>query len=69
MQEHSTAGSSHPSGAMVASVESPASTFNGYIFLLLLLADADEDVGVGSSMTQDGQEGRRAVAEDNDAAF
>lgn len=38
MQEQSTAGSGHPSGAMVASVESPANTFNGYIFLLLMLA-------------------------------
>ncbi|WP_081984977.1 SPFH domain-containing protein [Sphingomonas sp. 35-24ZXX] len=48
MQEHSTAGSSHPSGAMVASVESPASTFNGYIFLLLLLVSMALPVlGVG----------------------
>jgi len=48
MQEHSTAGSSHPSGAMVASFESPASTFNGYIFLLLLLVSMALPVlGVG----------------------
>lgn len=48
MQEHSTAGSNHPSGAMVASVESPASTFNGYIFLLLLLVSMALPVlGVG----------------------
>ena len=37
MQQHSSFDGTPGSGAMIASTESPASTFNGYVFLLLML--------------------------------
>jgi regulator of protease activity HflC (stomatin/prohibitin superfamily) len=51
--QRSTTDGDHPSGAMVASIESTASTFNGYLFLLLALVSMALPV-LGVSMAKDG---------------
>ncbi|MBL0965667.1 MAG: SPFH domain-containing protein [Blastomonas sp.] len=53
MQQNSSFDGTPGSGAMVASTESAASTFNGYIFLLLLLISMLLPV-LGVSMLKDG---------------
>ncbi|WP_017670205.1 SPFH domain-containing protein [Blastomonas sp. AAP53] len=67
MQDHSPIGS-QPTGAMVASHESQASTFNGYLFLLLMLVSMAMPV-LGVAMAKGGNLVGLAIAAIGALAF